>query len=319
MIKAASVQFQHQAGNKQYNFEHIENFCLEASKQAVKIICFPEMCITGYWHVNSLSKEDIASLAEPVPDGTYCQKLSALAKKFNLILGAGLIESTDNGALYNTYVVCLPDGRIESHRKLHCFISPYMSSGDSYTVIETALGVNLGVLICYDNNIIENARITALKGANILLAPHQTGGTASRSPYAMGKIDPKLWEERTVNKEAIEEAFKGPKGREWLLRWLPSRAHDNGMFILFSNGVGLDVDEVRTGNAMIIDCYGRIIAETWAAEDKMVLADLDLGLLPLCTGRRWLRARRPSLYAPIIETTGEELEAREARFSEKPT
>ena len=55
------------------------------------------------------------------------------------------------------------------------------------------------------------------------------------------------------------------------MRWLPSRAHDNGLFLIFSNGVGADDDEVRTGNAMILDPYGRILAEsrrsatTWSA------------------------------------------------------
>ena len=43
------------------------------------------------------------------------------------------------------------------------------------------------------------------------------------------------------------------------MRWLPARAHDNGMFIIFSNGVGRDEEEVRTGNAMVIDPYGRIV------------------------------------------------------------
>ena len=318
-MNVATVQFQHQAGNKAYNFARVETFSRSAAQQGVSIICFPEMCITGYWHVHSLNRADIEALAEPVPAGTYCQKISTLAQELDLIIGVGLIESTESGALYNTYIVCLPDGRISSHRKLHCFISEHMSSGNAYTVIETDLGVKLGVLICYDNNIIENARITALKGADILLAPHQTGGTASRSPHAMGRIDPKLWQERDTNRAAIEDAFKGPKGRGWLLRWLPSRAHDNGLIILFSNGVGLDVDEVRTGNAMIIDCYGRIIAETWAAEDTMVTAELELELLPLCSGRRWLRARRPELYSPLTEHMGYELTAHKARFSEEPT
>lgn len=40
------------------------------------------------------------------------------------------------------------------------------------------------------------------------------------------------------------------------------RAHDNGLFILFSTGVGRDDDEVRTGNVMILDPYGRILTET---------------------------------------------------------
>jgi predicted amidohydrolase len=99
------------------------------------------------------------------------------------------------------------------------------------------------------------------------------------------------------------------------LRWLPSRAHDNGLFLIFSNGVGLDDDEVRTGNAMIIDCYGRIISETWQAKDTMVIADLDMGLLEKCTGRRWRRGRKPELYGPLAAPTGNEVDPREARFS----
>jgi predicted amidohydrolase len=89
--------------------------------------------------------------------------------------------------------------------------------------------------------------------------------------------------------------------------------------LLFANGVGVDDDEVRTGNAMIIDCYGRIQAESDALGDDLVVADLDLGLLPLCTGRRWIRARRPALYGPLTVPLGHELPAQEARFSEEPT
>lgn len=319
LLPVATVQFQHKAGDKLFNLRRIETFCRKAHKHGVQIIAFPEMCITGYWHVNKLDKEGVEALAESVPTGLSTQKLSELSQELNVIIGAGLIERASDGQLFNTYVVALPDGRIESHRKLHCFINRNMSSGNSYTVFNTHLGVKLGVLICYDNNIIENARATALMGADILLAPHQTGGTQSRSPYAMGRIDPNLWENRQENPTAIEAEFKGPKGREWLMRWLPSRAHDNGMFILFSNGVGLDDDEVRTGNAMVIDCYGRIQAETWAADDKMVVAELDLELLPLCTGRRWLRARRPDLYQPLTTPLGNELDAIDARFSDQPT
>jgi len=130
-----------------------------------------------------------------------------------------------------------------------------------------------------------------------------------------GLIDPALWTNRHEHPAAIEAAFRGPKGRGWLMRWLPARAHDNGMFLLFSNGVGLDDDEVRTGNAMILDPYGRVIEETWTAGDDMVVADLDAGLLDLCTGQRWLRGRRPELYAPLTARTGRELDPRSARFS----
>lgn len=63
------------------------------------------------------------------------------------------------------------------------------------------------------------------------------------------------------------------------MRWLPARAHDNGLFLIYSNGVGIDDDEVRTGNAMILDPYGDILVETWKAEDAMVVADLKAHLL----------------------------------------
>ena len=124
------------------------------------------------------------------------EALRELSSRHNLIIGAGLIENSDDGRLYNSYVVVHPDGKVNSHRKLHCFISEYMSSGDTYIVFDTDLGYKIGVLICWDNNLIENVRITALKGADILIAPHQTGGCRSRSPHAMSPIDPKLWENR---------------------------------------------------------------------------------------------------------------------------
>ena len=66
------------------------------------------------------------------------------------------------------------------------------------------------------------------------------------------------------------------------------------MFLVFANGVGADDDEVRTGNAMILDPYGEILTETNVADDAMVIADLDASVLPTSSGRRWLQARRPN-------------------------
>ena len=130
----------------------------------------------------------------------------------------------------------------------------------------------------------------------------------------MGRIDPELWQNREADPEAIEAEFKGPKGREWLMRWLPARAHDNGLFLIFSNGVGRDDDEVRTGGAMILDPYGDILAETWAAADAMVTADLDPTVRDMCTGQRWISTRRPELYGPLVERTGMERDTRAVRF-----
>jgi len=314
MIRAAAVQFNHKAGDKAYNLERIRKFCKEAHQQGVQLISFPEMCITGYWHVRNLSRDEVSQLAEPVPDGPSVKELVEMAKTYQMIIGAGLIEIDSDGTLYNSFVVCDVDGTVHNHRKIHCFISEHMESGQDYTVFDSSLGHKIGVLICYDNNIIENARATALQGADILLAPHQTGGTDSRSPFAMGKIEADLWHRRHEEPEVIEGEFKGDKGRGWLMRWLPARAHDNGMFLVFSNGVGIDDDEVRTGNAMLIDCYGRIIAETWKAADDMVVGDLDMSLLERSTGRRWIKGRKPHLYDSLSKVSGEEVDPRTARF-----
>jgi predicted amidohydrolase len=313
-IRAAAVQFNHAPGDKAYNFNRIHSFVQEASSAEVDLLVFPEMCITGYWHVRKLSRPEIDSLAEPVPSGASTQELIRLASEVDMTIGAGLIEISEAGTLHNTYVVAMPDGGVAFHRKLHCFISEHMASGDEYTVFDIPQGARVGVLICYDNNIGENVRITALKGAEILLAPHQTGGCDTPSPRCMGRIDPELWHNRERNPEAIEAEFRGPKGRDWLMHWLPARAHDNGLFLVYSNGVGIDDDEVRTGNAMILDPYGDILTETWRARDEMVVADLDLDLRHMCTGQRWIKTRRPALYGLLTELTGREEDTRKVRF-----
>jgi predicted amidohydrolase len=223
----------------------------------------------------------------------------------------------EGDALYNTYAVAMPDGGLQRHRKLHTFVSEHMDSGSEYTVFDSPHGCRLGVLTCYDNNIGENVRVTALRGAEVLLAPHQTGGCASKDPHTMGVIDRAVWDRRHEDPDAIRAELEGPKGRGWLMRWLPSRAHDNGLFLVFSNGVGVDDDEVRTGNAMILDPYGRVLAETSRAGDDMVVADCDAALLEGCLGRRWISARRPELYAPLAEPTGRERGIRSVRFDEK--
>lgn len=313
-MRVASVQFQHMPSDKPANLKKIQAFVAQAATRQVELIAFPEMCITGYWHVRNLSKAEIQALAEPVPEGASTQFLLSLAAEHQMSIGAGLIELAEDGAMYNSYVVARPDGRTACHRKLHAFEHEHILPGNRFTVFDLPQGVRVGVLICYDNNLIENARITSLMGAEILLAPHQTGGCRSRSPRAMGPIDPTLWHHRREDPEAIEAEFRGPKGRGWLMRWLPARAHDNGMFLIFSNGVGLDDDEVRTGNAMILDPYGEILAETGQADDDMVIADLEADVLPTSSGRRWLQARRPELYEPLTIPTGKERDTRSVRF-----
>lgn len=313
-LKVATVQFQHQPGDKAANLQIIQGFAKAASEQGAELVLFPECCISGYWHLRKLTRDQLMELAEPIPSGNSTKQLQAWADELQISICAGLVEIADGGKLYNSQVLVMPGREPVWHRKLHCFISEHMSSGDHYTVAELPTGHRVGILICYDNNLVENARATRLAGAEILLAPHQTGGCQSGSPFAMGRVDVRLWEQRHEDPKAIEDEFRGDKGRGWLMRWLPARAHDNGLYLLFSNGVGQDDDEVRTGNAMILDPYGRVVIETWEARDQMLVAELDGSLQDRATGTRWLKARRPELYGSLCENHGEEKDIRKVRF-----
>lgn len=316
-IRVAAVQFEHAPGDKTANLGKIRQHVADAAGRGVEIVVFPECCITGYWHLRHLTRDQLSRLAERVPGGPSSAMLCELSRRHGITIGAGLIEVAQDGTLYNTYAVAMPDGGQRRHRKLHAFVSEYLSSGSEFTVFDSPHGCRLGILTCYDNNLCENVRITALMGAEVLLAPHQTGGCRSNNPNTMGLVDRKLWENRHSDPDAIEQELRGPKGRGWLMRWLPARAHDNGIFLVFSNGVGIDDDEIRTGNSMILDPYGRILAETCRAGDDMVVADLDASLLDQSTGRRWIKTRRPALYEPLARPTGNERDTRSVRFDKK--
>jgi predicted amidohydrolase len=315
-VRVAAVQMESAGGDRDENLRRVERLAAQAVSRGAELVLFPECCLTGYWFLRRLDVAGLAALAEAVPDGPGVERLLALAVRLGVSIGAGLLEAAGGGRFHNTYVLAMPDGRVARHRKIQAFEHPAIEPGDEVTVVDTPHGFRAAILVCYDNNIVENVRIAALRGAEVLLAPHQTGGCRTTNPHLMGLVDRRLWDARATSPEAIERELRGDKGRGWLMRWLPSRAHDNGLFLVFSNGVGIDDDEIRTGNAMILDPYGRVLAETCRAGDDVVVADLDASLLDRATGRLWMQARRPEQYAEIARPTGLERDVRELKKEE---
>src|SRR5260221_14036084 len=90
------------------------------------------------------------------------------------------------------------------------------------------------------------------------------------------------------------------KGRAWLLKWLPARAYDNGIYAVFSNSIGMDDDQLKNGCSMIIDPFGDIIAECRNLGDDVVTAVFTGDKLTNAGGYRYKQARRPDLYREII-------------------
>ncbi len=297
-VRIATAQFEHKSGNKQFNLERIGELSAEASRQGAKVIAFHECSITGYTFARNLSRKEMLDLAEPLPEGKSITKLQKIAIENDITILAGLFEKDRNDSLYKAYVCVDKMGVVAKYRKLHPFINPHLTAGNQYCVFKLH-GWKCGILICYDNNITENVRATSLLGADIIFMPHVTMCTPSSRPGA-GFVDPKLWENRENDPTSLRLEFDGLKGRSWLMKWLPSRAYDNAAFVVFSNPVGMDDDQLKNGCSMIIDPYGDIIAECRKLGDDVQTALCTPEKLTLAGGNRYKMARRPELYRDII-------------------
>jgi predicted amidohydrolase len=297
-VKIATAQFENKSGDKAYNLSIISKMASDAAKAGADAIAFHECSITGYTFARHLSKEQMLEVAETVPGGQSIEKLIEIATINNIALLAGLFEKDDKDNLFKAYVCVDKTGLVAKHRKLHPFINPYLSPGNAYTVFELN-GWKCGILICYDNNVIENVRATTLLGAEVIFMPHVTMCTPSTRPGA-GFVDAALWEHKEENREKLRHEFDGLKGRTWLMKWLPARAYDNAVYVIFSNPIGMDDDQLKNGCSMILDPFGDVIAECRSLENEIAIASLTPDKLTMAGGHRYINARKPELYSDIL-------------------
>ncbi|KAH8900128.1 carbon-nitrogen hydrolase [Thozetella sp. PMI_491] len=297
-IKIASVQFENASGNKDYNLSIIRLLTKKAAEQGCQVVAFHECSITGYTFANRLSKDELLAVAETVPGGPSIDALAQIAKENGVAVLAGLFERDSEDKIYNTYVCVDGSGFVTKFRKLHPFISKYLSPGTEYVTFDL-LGWKCGILICYDNNVVENVRATALLGAEIIFMPHVTMCTPSTRPGA-GFVDPVLWENRARDPTTLRAEFNGLKGRSWLMKWLPARAYDSAIYAVFSNPIGMDDDQLKNGCSMILDPFGDIVSECHALGEDIATAVCSKQKLELAGGHRYRKARRVDLYRDII-------------------
>jgi len=297
-LKVSSAQFENKSGDKEYNLSVINTLAGKAALSGSGVIAFHECSITGYTFARKLSKDQMLDIAEFIPEGPSISRLIQIARQHNIVVLAGLFEKDKSDSLYKAYVCVDKNGLIARFRKLHPFINPYLTAGNEYCVFDLN-GWKCGILICYDNNIIENVRATRLLGADVIFMPHVTMCTPSTRPGA-GFVDPMLWINRESDPTSLRLEFDGMKGRDWLMKWLPSRAYDNGIYVVFSNPIGMDDDQLKNGCSMIIDPFGDIISECRTLGDDIATASLTSEKLTQSGGYRYIKARRPELYKDII-------------------
>jgi beta-ureidopropionase len=297
-IKISTAQFENKSEDKEYNLAVIDKLSQQAASQGSQAIAFHECSITGYTFARNLSRAQMLNLAEFIPKGESIPRLKKIARKNNIVVLAGLFEKDESDNLYNAYVCVDKNGLVTKYRKLHPFISPYLTPGNQYCVFDL-LGWKCGILICYDNNVIENVRATKLLGADIIFMPHVTMCTPSTRPGA-GFVDPLLWQRRHEDPTSLRMEFDGLKGRSWLMKWLPARAYDNGVYVIFSNPIGMDDDQLKNGCSMIVDPFGDVLTECRILGDDVGTALITPEKLTQSGGYRYLQARRLELYKEII-------------------
>ncbi len=180
-LKISTAQFENKSADKHYNLSVIETLTKEAAAKGSDVIAFHECSVTGYTFARKLTRKQLLDISEHIPEGESTLELKNIAGRYNIVILAGLFEKDNNEKIFKSYICVDKDGLIASHRKLHRFINPEITPGNQFTVFDLN-GWKCGILICYDNNITENVRATALLGAQIIFMPHVTMCTPSPRP-----------------------------------------------------------------------------------------------------------------------------------------
>jgi predicted amidohydrolase len=170
MVRVAGLVIPKLPGEKEKNYAEFDRLARDAAKQGAQIICTPEGFLEGYI-VQTATMETYRALCEEIPDGPYVKKMRDLARELKVYIVAGLAEK-DAGRQYNSAIIISPDGRIVArHRKVHnADDEPHNTTGTEFSAFDTSLA-RVGMMICYDRQMPESARLLAVKGAQIILTP----------------------------------------------------------------------------------------------------------------------------------------------------
>tara|TARA_B100000524_G_scaffold326275_1_gene209682 strand:+ start:267 stop:1208 length:942 start_codon:yes stop_codon:yes gene_type:complete len=256
-----------------------------AKKKGANIVCLPELFLTKYFC--QTEKHSNFNLAESIP-GPTTTIFSSLAKKLNLILLISIFERRTSGIYHNTCVVISDDGKIlGKYRKMHIPDDPqyyekfYFTPGDlGFRSFKTKKG-NLGTLICWDQWFPEAARLTALKGAEILFYPTAIG-----------------W----------HQSEKKKFGKSQLESWLTvqrSHAITNGVYVAAINRVGIEKQGNKKlefwGSSVVFDPNGNIVKKG-NLDEQVLICDIDLKKIDTVR-RHWpfFRDRRIDSYKNILK------------------
>jgi predicted amidohydrolase len=263
-MRVGYLQFEPSFGETKRNLDAVST---RLARIEADLIVLPELFTSGYQFV---SKAEVESLAEPVPNGPTTRRLSDIARDRGMYLVAGLSERSGD-RYYNSAILVGPQGFVGVYRKTHLFFEEtlFFSPGDTGFQVWDIGVARLGVMICFDWFYPESARTLALKGADILC--HPSNLVLPHCPDAM-----------------------------------VTRCVENRVFSITANRVGSEQRGGKErltyiGQSEIVAPQGRILKRASADQEELAVLDInpiDARNKALNPYNDLLRDRRERLYQP---------------------
>ncbi|MEX2214020.1 MAG: carbon-nitrogen hydrolase [Phycisphaeraceae bacterium] len=283
------------------NLKKAMDMMRDAASQGCTLLLTQELFTAHYF----CQVEDAAmfALAQTIP-GPTSEKLCALAKKLKVEIAASLFEKRTQGVFHNTTIVINAKGVIiGKYRKMHIPDDPrfyekfYFTPGDAGAPapgrphprgnaeahagwqVHQLANAKMGTLICWDQWYPEAARLTALRGAQILTYPTAIG-------YA----------------HHIEPADEPARQAESWQTMMRSHAIANGVFVATINRIGVEGELTFWGQSFVADPGGRVIAQASPDQEEILAVDCDLSLIDkLRVNWPFLRDRRIDAYGDLTK------------------
>jgi predicted amidohydrolase len=287
--RVAAVSMNGYLGQPGRVLEAIAGWCEKAAGAGAQLVLFPELVVQGHCTPNTWE------LAELIPDGPSVRRLIEIARRSRLFLCVGMSEK-ERDIVYNTQVVVGPDGYVGKQRKLHLSRDEgfFYKGGRDINVFDIG-PCKIGIVICYDNQFPEIARVLALRGADVICMPH-----AARF---------RVWNDTPESEAAARRHSHSFLGKYAL------RARENACFAILADQVGRagyvdswprdsENQPHHAGAALIWGPDGELLASTQQERiaEEMITATLDAGLLAQqrSLANYMLRTRRPELFGELV-------------------
>jgi N-carbamoylputrescine amidase len=269
------------------NFSRALRSISEAAEKGAQIICLPELFRSQYFCQSE--NHDYFKLAETIP-GPSTDALRKLARRRRAVIIASLFEKRSAGVYHNTAAIIDADGELLGiYRKMHIPEDPlyhekfYFTPGDLGFRAWKTRYARIGVCICWDQWYPEAARLTALRGAEILFYPTAIGWhPGEKARY--GANQHSAWE-TTQRGHAVA----------------------NGCFVAVVNRTGLETpvggDGIEFwGQSFVAGTSGQILSKASADREEILLTQVDLESVDL-TRTHWpfLRDRRIDAYGDLAK------------------